>query len=220
MTQTWQVQIGAHGLEGALSIPDDPGGLVIFAHGSGSSRFSPRNVQVAEYLQQRGQGTLLFDLLTPAESEDRRNVFDIPLLASRVEEAIIWARADARTSRLPIGLFGASTGGGAALVAAADAGDVAAVVSRGGRPDLAGAALPRVRAPTLLIVGGADIDVLALNRAAAQSMTCEARIEIVPRAGHLFEEPGAMGRVMALAGDWFERQFQRAASAAERGGPS
>jgi dienelactone hydrolase len=220
MTKTWQVEIGARGLGGALSVPDTPEGLVIFAHGSGSSRFSPRNIQVAESLQQRGQATLLFDLLTQSESADRRNVFDIPLLASRVEEAIVWARSDERTSGLPIGLFGASTGGGAALVAAADAGDVAAVVSRGGRPDLAGAALPRVRAPTLLIVGGADVEVLALNRAAATNMTCDVRVEIVPRAGHLFEEPGAMSQVMTLAGDWFARHFARPVAGARRKGAS
>ncbi|MBY0563199.1 MAG: dienelactone hydrolase family protein [Hyphomonadaceae bacterium] len=207
------VLIGPKALEGELSIPERASGLVIFAHGSGSSRFSPRNVQVAEALQRRGLATLLFDLLTQAESADRRNVFDIPLLAARVGDAIRWARADARTVALPIGLFGASTGAGAALVAAAAAPvDVRAVVSRGGRPDLAADALGQVRAATLLIIGGADVEVLALNRTAAARMTCDVKIEIVPGAGHLFEERGAMDRVIALAGDWFIVHLRQGAS--------
>lgn len=198
------VSIGPKALEGELAIPEHAAGLVIFAHGSGSSRFSPRNVQVADALQRRGLATLLFDLLTEQESGDRRNVFDIPLLATRVGDAVQWAHADVRTAALPIGLFGASTGAGAALVAAAAAlRDVGVVVSRGGRPDLAGEALGQVRAATLLIVGGADPEVLALNRAAAARMTCDVKIEIVPGAGHLFEERGAMERVIALAGEWF-----------------
>lgn len=197
------VSIGPRELEGSLTIPERTHGLVIFAHGSGSSRFSPRNVQVAADLQRRGLATLLLDLLREEESRDRRNVFDIPLLASRVKEAIAWARGEAATRDLAVGLFGASTGAGAALVAAAEASGVAAVVSRGGRPDLAGPALARVKAPTLLIVGGADVEVIELNRAAEARMTCQVKIEIVPGAGHLFEEPGAMERVMELAGDWF-----------------
>lgn len=201
------VMIGPRGLEGSLILPERARGLVIFAHGSGSSRLSPRNVQVAASLQRRGLATLLFDLLREEESADRRNVFDIPLLASRVGEAVLWARKEPRTQELPLGLFGASTGAGAALVAAADTTEVAAIVSRGGRPDLAGAALARVRAPTLLIVGGADLEVLALNRAAAAQMKCEVRVEIVPGAGHLFEESGAMEQVMALAGDWFAKRL-------------
>lgn len=213
MTIDATVLVGPNRLEGQLAIPAAAAGLVIFAHGSGSSRFSPRNVQVAEGLQRRGLATLLFDLLTERESADRRNVFDIPLLATRVGEAIQWARADARTAPLPIGLFGASTGGGAALVAAAAApADVRAVVSRGGRPDLAGEALGRVRSATMLIVGGADVDVLALNRAAAARMRCEVRIEIVPGAGHLFEERGAMERVTSLAADWFAAHLQKGAA--------
>jgi putative phosphoribosyl transferase len=204
------VSIGPSRLEGRLAIPERASGLVIFAHGSGSSRFSPRNIQVADALQRRGLATLLFDLLTERESADRRNVFDIPFLARRVGEAIQWARDERRTAALPIGLFGASTGGGAALAAAAAASrDVRAVVSRGGRPDLAGEALSRVRAPTLLIVGGADLDVLELNRAAAARMTCEVRIEIVTGAGHLFEERGAMECVMTLAGDWFAARLEK-----------
>jgi dienelactone hydrolase len=203
MAKSSVVSIGPRKLEGSLSIPERTRGLVIFAHGSGSSRFSPRNVQVAADLQRRGLATLLFDLLREEESRDRRNVFDIPLLASRVREAIVWACSEASTRDLAVGLFGASTGAGAALVAAADESSVAAVVSRGGRPDLAGPALARVKAPTLLIVGGADGEVIELNRAAAARMTCQVKIEIVPGAGHLFEEPGAMERVMELAGDWF-----------------
>lgn len=204
------ISIGSNRLEGQLAIPERAAGLVIFAHGSGSSRFSPRNVLVAGALQRRGLATLLFDLLTERESADRRNVFDIPLLAARVGEAIQWARAEARTAALPIGLFGASTGGGAALVAAAAApAEVRAVVSRGGRPDLAGEALSRVRAATLLIVGGADLDVLELNRAAAARMACEVKIEIVQGAGHLFEERGAMERVIDLAGNWFAAHLRQ-----------
>ena len=199
------VAIGARQLEGALECPPNATGLVIFAHGSGSGRHSPRNVSVARHLQQRGFATLLLDLLTQQESADRRNVFDIPLLASRVQEAMHWARSVPELSGLPIGLFGASTGAGAALVAAAaEPALVAAVVSRGGRPDMAGEALPHVQAPTLLIVGGADTEVIALNRAAASRMRCEKKIEIVPGAGHLFEEPNTLERVMDLASAWFE----------------
>jgi pimeloyl-ACP methyl ester carboxylesterase len=192
-----------------LAVPQKPGGLVVFAHGSGSSRFSPRNAYAARVLQERGFATLLFDLLTPEEGANRRNVFDIDLLARRVTEAIDWARADARTRTLPIGLFGASTGAGAALVAAAGRPtEVATVVSRGGRPDLAGAALAAVRAPTLLIVGGDDWEVIALNRAAQAQMRCESELAIVPSAGHLFEEPGTLDQALAAASAWFEAHIQ------------
>lgn len=194
-------------LEGDLAVPPDAVGLVIFAHGSGSSRFSPRNRLVADRLGRRGLATLLLDLLTAEEDAlDRRTAalrFDIPRLAARVVAAIDWARADARTVRLPVCCFGASTGAAAALVAAAERPDVVqAVVSRGGRPDLAGDALPRVAAPTLLIVGGLDREVIALNRLAMARMTAPAELRIVPGATHLFEEPGALEEVARLAGDW------------------
>lgn len=190
-------------------------GLVIFAHGSGSSRFSPRNRHAARLLQSAGLATVLFDLLTPVESEDRRNVFDIPLLAARVEAAIAWAKAEPELAALPIGLFGASTGAGAALMAAAARPqDVAAVVSRGGRPDLAADALPRVSAPTLLIVGGEDRDVLALNEAARQRMTCKVELVVVPGASHLFEEPGALDQALGAARDWFVAHLGKASARA------
>lgn len=198
-------------LPGLLSLPASPQGLVIFAHGSGSSRFSPRNTQVAQQLAGRGMATLLFDLLTETEAADRQNVFDIPLLAERVVAAIRWARSDPGVAELPIGIFGSSTGAAAALVAAASApSEVAAVVSRGGRPDLAEAALPRVRAATLLIVGGADYGVIELNEAAFQRLTCETRLEIIPNATHLFEEPGALDSVVDLAAGWFVDHFTAA----------
>jgi dienelactone hydrolase len=197
-----------HVLPGSLALPGEAKGIVIFAHGSGSSRLSPRNRAVARTLRERGHGTLLFDLLTEGEARDRANVFDIPLLGARVAEAVRWARATAELQGLPIGLFGASTGAAAALVAAAQvARDVHAVVSRGGRPDLAGKALPRVRCPTLLIVGGADTQVLALNRQAQARMRCRTSLAIVPGATHLFEEPGALEQVVELAADWFGEAF-------------
>lgn len=198
------VKVGERRLEGSLAIPDKATGLVIFAHGSGSSRFSPRNTRVARELNERGFGTLLFDLLAEAEAADRANVFDVPLLGARVAEAVRWARRDPDTAQLAIGLFGASTGAAAALVAAAESpNDVAAVVSRGGRPDLAGEYLPRVRAPTLLIVGGADFGVIELNEQALACMRCERRLEIVQGATHLFEERGTLEAVIDLAGRWF-----------------
>ncbi len=181
-----------------------PRGLILFAHGSGSSRFSPRNRFVAAALRKDGFGTLLFDLLTESEAADRANVFDIVLLAERLVDATRWAAKDPLTASLPAAYFGASTGAAAALVAAAELGNlVRAVVSRGGRPDLAGASLARVRAPTLLIVGGDDREVIALNRAALRDLECEAKLEIVPEATHLFEEPGKLEAVVALAGEWF-----------------
>ena len=198
------VHIGPSRLPGELEVPAGPvTGLVIFAHGSGSSRLSPRNQFVARQLHARGLATLLFDLLTDDEARDRRNVFDIPLLALRLGAALEWQQTRPDIARLPAGLFGASTGAAAALVAAAQFVErVRAVVSRGGRPDLAGTALPRVRAPTLLIVGGADIEVLVLNREAAAQMTCERELRVVPGATHLFEEPGALEAVATLAADW------------------
>ncbi len=195
-------------LPGDLTLPEDANGLVIFAHGSGSSRLSPRNTMVASRLAERGFATLLFDLLTEQEAMNRANVFDIPLLAGRVVEAVRWAKADPRTRNLPIGLFGASTGAAAALVAATQApSDVVAVVSRGGRPDLADAALPQVTSATLFIVGGADYGVIELNESAYERLACETRLDIVPRATHLFEEPGTLEAVVDLAADWFGKHF-------------
>jgi len=201
-----ELDIPPHGLGAFLGLPPAPGGLVIFAHGSGSSRFSPRNAFVARELRQAGFATLLFDLLTAAESLDRARVFDIALLAERLLEAMDWARGREELAGLPVGLFGASTGAAAALVAAAEEPEmVRAVVSRGGRPDLAGPALPRVRAPTLFVVGGRDTLVLELNRSAMRRMSAPTELAIVPGAGHLFEEPGALEQVVELARDWFRR---------------
>lgn len=192
------------GLAGELRLIEPPRGVVIFAHGSGSSRLSPRNRQVAQALTDAGMATLLFDLLTEAEAADRGNVFDIDLLARRLVDAIDWVAGQPALADLPIGLFGASTGAAAALkAAAARPHAVTAVVSRGGRPDLAGEALPRVTAPTLLIVGGNDEPVLGWNRDAAERMGGPVRVTVIPGATHLFEEPGAMERVTALATDWF-----------------
>jgi len=191
------------GLLGNLRLPDGAIGVVLFAHGSGSGRFSPRNNHVAERLSSAGLATLLFDLLRQEEEADRANVFDIDLLASRLIGATDWVHRNATLRSLPIGYFGASTGAAAALVAAAVPGNsVAAVVSRGGRPDLAGPALARVRAPTLLIVGGEDIEVLALNRQAQRQLHCESQLQIVPGATHLFEEPGALDSVVELSRRW------------------
>lgn len=202
------VQVGSHHLDGMLAVPKDAKGLIIFAHGSGSSRLSPRNTRVAQAFNARGLATLLFDLLTEREAGDRRNVFDIPLLGARVAEAVSWARKDHETASLGVGLFGASTGAAAALVAAAEApDDVGAVVSRGGRPDLAGQFLPRVRSPTLLIVGGADFGVIELNEQALAQLTGTKRLAIVPGATHLFEEPGKLEEVVELAAEWFERHL-------------
>lgn len=198
------IPAGAVELPGRLVMPGGAAGLVAFVHGSGSSRHSPRNRYVANVLHETGLGTLLFDLLTPAEERDRGNVFDIELLASRLLDAIRWLGAQAATAYARIGLFGASTGAGAALWAAAEPGfDVAAVVSRGGRPDLAAPRLSRVIAPTLLIVGGYDQEVLRLNRAADSMLRCEHRVAVVPGATHLFEEPGTLRVAAELARDWF-----------------
>jgi pimeloyl-ACP methyl ester carboxylesterase len=199
-----QVSIGPVGLPGELIIPAGSRSLVVFAHGSGSSRRSPRNRYVAESLHGRRLGTLLFDLLGEAEADDRTKVFDITLLAQRLLQAMAWARQRSDLAGMRVGLFGASTGAAAALVAAAERpSDVGAVVSRGGRPDLAGAALAQVRAPTLLLVGANDPEVLELNRQALHQLQCGKRLEIVPRATHLFEEAGTLERVAHSAGHWF-----------------
>jgi putative phosphoribosyl transferase len=193
---------------GDLRLPEHPAGLVIFAHGSGSSRLSPRNRQVAEALNEAGFATLLFDLLTEEEELDRANVFDIGLLAERLLAVTRWVEEEPAVAGLPIGYFGASTGAAAALSAAARlGGEVAAVVSRGGRPDLAAESLEDVVSPTLLIVGGADWQVLELNEGAARLLRCEREVAIVPGATHLFEEPGALERVSDLAADWFSRHL-------------
>lgn len=190
-------------LPGTLGLPPHPTGMVIFAHGSGSGRFSPRNNAVAQSLQNTGLATLLIDLLTESESAHRRYVFDIDLLARRLVAATTWARANSTTRSLPIGYFGASTGGGAAIVAATMTEGIRAVVSRGGRPDLAGEALGRIHVPTLLIVGGADEPVIELNREAMARMESQVELAIVPGATHLFEEPGALEQVAELARSWF-----------------
>ena len=208
------------GLSGTLDVPKDPLGLIVFVHGSGSSHLSPRNIAVAKALNGRGFATLLFDLLTPAEESDRANVFDIPLLAERLVDVVRWLDGQGPLiARLPIGLFGASTGAAAALVAAARLpGRFLAVVSRGGRPDLADDALPRVRAPTLLIVGGNDFAVIGLNEQAMARLKAPKAMEIVAGATHLFPEPGALETVIDHAARWFERHVaaQRAAHAGHR----
>jgi predicted phosphoribosyltransferase/dienelactone hydrolase len=203
------VRIPPLALAADLQVPAAARGVVAFAHGSGSSRLSPRNRAVADDLNHRGFATLLLDLLTEEEAEDRRNVFDISLLAERLIQAADWMAQRSDLAGLPLGLFGASTGAAAALQAAATLGDrVGAVVSRGGRPDLAGdEALARVKAPTLLIVGAADDGVIDLNRAALRELQSEKAFELVPHATHLFEEPGALEMVMRLAGAWFERHL-------------
>jgi putative phosphoribosyl transferase len=193
-------------MEGDLTVPERAQGLVIFAHGSGSSRLSPRNRAVASALGQAGLATLLFDLLLEPEAADRAKVFDIGLLCERLVDAVDWAARQPALRGCGLGLFGASTGAAAALCAAAERPAlVRAVVSRGGRPDLAGPALAQVRAPTRLIVGGDDQQVLTLNDQAFRRMNCVKRIDIVPGATHLFEEPGALERVTELARDWFVR---------------
>jgi putative phosphoribosyl transferase len=203
-----QIPAGRAVLSGNLTIPENAMALVLFAHGSGSSRHSPRNQFVARTLNRSGLGTLLLDLLTPEEEAldvyTREHRFNIGLLAERLVHATKWAREETQTRDLRIGYFGSSTGGAAALVAAAELPqDVSAVVSRGGRPDLAGDGLPKVQAPTLLIVGGNDDIVIELNEMARDQMRCEVRLEIIPGATHLFEEPGALEHVAKLASDWF-----------------
>jgi putative phosphoribosyl transferase len=203
-----RVPAGPVTLEGNLSVPDDAQGVVLFAHGSGSGRHSPRNRYVAGALREAGLATLLIDLLTPEEEEvdlrTRHLRFDIGLLADRLAGATDWLAQDRNTQNLRVGYFGASTGAGAALVAAAERPEaVGAVVSRGGRPDLAGEALPRVAAPTLLIVGGEDAPVIGMNREAFARIRSEKKLEVVPGATHLFEEPGKLEEVARLAAGWF-----------------
>lgn len=195
-------------LAGILAVPQDCTGLVAFAHGSGSGRHSPRNRFVAEVLNRAGFATMLVDLLTPGEEGDRSRVFDIELLAHRLVEVTRWLRTRPELTGLPTGYFGASTGAGAALWAATEPGtEIAAIVSRGGRPDLTGPRLALVRAPTLLIVGGNDHWVLEANRAARLRMPCPSEVDVVPGATHLFEEPGALEQVADLARDWFHRHL-------------
>lgn len=200
------VRILPIGLTGTLRIPEDAGAFVAFAHGSGSSRLSPRNRAVAEGLNARGFATLLFDLLTPEEETDRTNVFDIALLAERLVDAVLWLEREQSNGQCSLGLFGASTGAAAALVASARLGDrVGAVVSRGGRPDLAGDVLDQIRTPTLLIVGGADYGVIELNEEALARLKGPKALEIVPGASHLFPEPGTLEAVTDHAARWFSR---------------
>jgi putative phosphoribosyl transferase len=208
-----RIASGSAALEGELGLPAGATGVVLFAHGSGSSRHSSRNQYVARIIREAGIGTLLFDLLTQEEEAiDLRTAhlrFDIGLLARRLVDATRWISQEPETRQLRVGYFGASTGGGAALVAAAELGAaVGAVVSRGGRPDLAGAALPRVQSPTLLIVGERDELVIELNEQAYAQLRCEKELKIVPRATHLFEEPGALEEVARLASDWFQQHLQ------------
>ena len=203
------VEIPPLRLQALLGVPGRAIGLVIFAHGSGSGRLNPRNQRVAGALREAGIATLLLDLLHPAEEGDRERVFDIALLAQRLQQASAWAAGDPSTTRLPAGYFGASTGAGAALVAASrEPTRIAAVVSRGGRPDLAGEALAQVRAPTLLIVGSLDTQVLQLNRLAQAQLGGPSELAIVPGATHLFEEPGTLDEVTRLARDWFVRYLK------------
>jgi putative phosphoribosyl transferase len=193
-------------VRGTLVLPEGTTAVVVFAHGSGSGRFSPRNQYVARVLEQSHLGTLLIDLLEESEAEDRACVFDIDLLARRLSSVADWLASERETQRLRLGYFGASTGAAAALLAAARAPDrVAAIVSRGGRPDLAGQSLPKVTAPTLLIVGGEDEIVLELNREAYALLRCPRQLDIIPGATHLFSEPGALEEVARLAEDWFLR---------------
>jgi putative phosphoribosyl transferase len=216
-----RVPVGTAYLAGDMELPEDAAGLVVFAHGSGSSRHSPRNRFVAEALRWRGLGTLLFDLLTAEEEEEDlrtgRLRFDVGLLADRLAEVTDWVRADARLRDVPIGYFGASTGAAAALIAAAERpAAVRAVVSRGGRPDLAGPALAHVRAPTLLIVGGRDAPVTDWNAAAFARLSGEKDMQTIAGATHLFPEPGAIERVAALAAAWFERHLPHPVAAHTR----
>jgi len=210
MVEEKQVKIPADAikLDGILSIPEDAKGLVVFAHGSGSSRLSPRNRFVAGVLEKEGMGTLLFDLLTAKEDEVYENRFDIPLLTGRLKAVTLWAGGRTETAKLKIGYFGASTGTAVALVAAADFGKgIKAIVSRGGRPDLAEDALGKVTAPTLLVVGGEDHVVIGLNKKAYDLIKSEKEMKIITGATHLFEEPGTLEEVAKLAAEWFEKHF-------------
>jgi putative phosphoribosyl transferase len=207
--QLVKIKSEAMHMEGMLELPDDPIGIVLFAHGSGSSRRSPRNNDVAAELRRAAMGTLLLDLLSAEEDHNYYTRFDIALLTQRLSRAADWLRHYELTRELPLGLFGASTGAAAALQLAAERGtQIAAVVSRGGRPDMAGRhALDQVRAPTLLIVGALDADVLGLNRVAYTALHCDKRLEVIPGAGHLFEEAGTLQQAAELACDWFVRHF-------------
>ena len=209
-----QIPAGVVALPGTLTTAPEAHGVVLFAHGSGSSRFSPRNKLVAEALQAAGIGTLLFDLLTEREAQDRRNVFAIDLLAERLDHARRWLQEETASQHPALGYFGASTGAAAALVAEGDhPHSVAAIVSRGGRPDLAGEALARVTAPTLLIVGGADSEVLELNREALARLQGSKKLVVVPGATHLFEEPGTLEQVARLASEWFTTHLREGTTA-------
>jgi dienelactone hydrolase len=212
-SKTVRIPSGKVMLDGTMVVPPGARGIVLFAHGSGSSRHSPRNQYVARMIREAGIGTLLFDLLTPEEEASelrtRHLRFDIELLAGRLMDATLWVTGEEVSAGMPVGYFGASTGGGAALVAAAALGDmIGAVVSRGGRPDLAGEALSRVQAPTLLIVGGRDQVVIQLNREALTQLVCRKELKIIPGATHLFEEPGALEEVARQASAWFRRELQ------------
>lgn len=211
--RTVRIESGVETIEGMLGVPEHAQGVVLFAHGSGSGRFSPRNQFVAKVLRDGGLGTLLVDLLGTDESEDRRKVFDIPLLAERLLSATQWLRENAETSKLPIGYFGASTGAAAALKAAVDAGpSVRAIVSRGGRPDLAIRYLPGITTPTLLIVGGDDFSVIPLNQEAFNALAGPKEIVIIPGATHLFEEAGTLEQVADHAREWFLKYLPEEAS--------
>jgi putative phosphoribosyl transferase len=205
-----QIRSGAVMLPGELIVPGDARGVVLFAHGSGSSRHSPRNQFVAQAIRDAGVGTLLFDLLTKDEENIDRYTghlrFDISLLAERLVDATTWIESEGQFKNLRVGYFGSSTGGGAALVAAAQKGNsIGAIVSRGGRPDLAGKALRGVKSPTLLVVGGLDYPVIDMNRRAFEQLNCEKELKIVPGASHLFEEPGTLEEVARLAAEWFQK---------------
>ena len=216
-----RISAGSVALSGELLVPHEANGIVLFAHGSGSSRFSPRNQYVARVIREAGVGTLLFDLLTREEEAidilTRHLRFDISLLAQRLVDVTHWLEWKDETKHLRSGYFGSSTGGGAALVAAAALGEkVGAVVSRGGRPDLAGDALPLVKAPTLFIVGGRDYQVIEMNKEALAQLRCKKKLEIVPGATHLFEEPGTLAQVAHLAADWFKRYLQNGLGGPQR----
>lgn len=201
-----QIPAGEVSLEGLMVIPENASGLVIFAHGAGSGRSSPRNTYVAQLLQEKALGTLLFDLLTHEEDHVYSNRFDIDLISRRMAESTLWVRKNTAAHNLPFGYFGASTGSAAALKASVSAGvDIRAIVSRGGRPDMVMDVLPEVRSPTLLIVGGDDAVVIDLNRQSFDALTAEKDLRIVEGAGHLFEEPGKLDIVADLAGSWFRK---------------
>jgi putative phosphoribosyl transferase len=220
MQRLVEIPSGRRQLGGMLNVPPSAGGVVVFAHGSGSGRFSPRNQFVAHTLQEAGLATLLLDLLEEEEAADREKVFDIELLAERLQSAADWLSREPETRALRLGYFGASTGAGAALVAAArEPAAVGAVVSRGGRPDLANAYLPAVQAPTLLIVGGNDHLVIELNEQARQLLRCPRELVIIPGATHLFPEPGALEAVARLAKEWFVRYLTPASNSSREQEP-